>query len=443
MWKLLITLLFGCVIKSTGQAILSTRDSLTYDSIALVQKAHLKQLPESYANDLFDSATIRAKYRTVLLEQQKKDPSSWRYITVDSLIKIDAKIAVYSKWQDRETYWILDKVINQLNTTNAIHSIFEKPYLPKYGTLHSKHINAASQRLNNEFVLFVNVRSLTFCWEMAKLMSQFLTYDSKGGFDANLEKMTDKIRSDTSILSEFSILLQRFYRGASTKRPALDTFHQVLYSPMATAMEFFVASHEYAHGYFEHNLPSVIELMRSPYADSLLKKNLILSWRNELIADIYAQRLMNFYVDKFAGRNELLYNRYGGLLFLAAFNILEKVNYTFVNGSEPFDINRKDPIFLELMNNINPDETLHVNTSRIDSKWINEQIMHPSISLRMSLVRAEVEKAKHQTEAPYTQQQLNYEKLAQNFVAALDYLYEYSRPLILKIAALIQKEKKD
>lgn len=425
---------------------LGCRTSKTFEEVANIQKNYIETL---YGNDglkkIMSEDSSVAAFNEVNQWYNKEQGS--QFMTdkdAKKVMKEVNKIKAPTIYQDKQTYWVLGTILDKIKQTNKKINLYKRKVNPKYATLWTNEINAESRKVNGEDVLFLNKRLMDFCLTMSKIASQPVQLNQEKNnqlsLTTNIDTLISRVEKDTLLQERFMLTVLEFQYNIPPNRYLLDENHNSMVVSLINSMELFAMAHEYTHAAFNHDLKEKYKAIGETYStkeDTLtLKKRLVESWKNEIVADVYGQEILNGYTN--IENNFYLkdFQKVGGFFFLLCSDILDKSQYILQNKHEMPDPFVQDSITINevLKTLMAENDSVKINYDNISSSWLNT--LHPPYQIRetfvltilASYISAELKKQS------ITQAQYDLYNLAINMTVVTQKLFELTKDRFLIIA---------
>ena len=427
-------------------SILGCRSTKTIKAIEEIQKTSIESM---YHNDEFPSFlnpdTLKKSFKNI--DKWFEEEQGKKFMTEkdsEKILKQILKLNPPTKYQDIGTYFLLNDLIEKINTTNNSIKLYKSNIKPRYATLWTNEINAESRRVNGEYVLFFNKRVFDFCLTMSKFASKSVKFNNEDNgqmsFSIDLDTLIKRIESDNELQERFIYSLLEFHYNLAPDPFLLDDDHNSMIINLINSMELFVLSHEYTHAALEHDLKGKFEAIGETYdskEDTItLKKQVVESWQNEIIADIYGQTIINessnfennYYLKDF--------DKIGGVFFLQCLNILDESLFIFQNKFEKPNLSLSDSLTLnEILSNVFVEKnSRRINYDAISNTWLNT--LHPPIEIRKAFILNVLQKniKKEMLDSRITKEQYAFYNLALNMTILIEKLFEITKDELLILA---------
>ncbi len=345
------------------------------------------------------------------------------------------------KYQDPVSYHIVGTVLNEVIESMKANGS-EVKLIPPYATSYCFDVNADARKLGDDYVLFINHRLPLFCYQMTKAilaMTAIDTTDKYVSIEYRRQDLIRNLRNDTLLQKRFIEQLRYFHHGKKFKEYKLPELYSGIASTLTDAQEFFIVAHELNHALNRHDPEKEFPVSDSEIAtpaDLIVKrKRLAASWRNEILADIGAQRLLE--VRSIQNKETMLGITYilGGMLFLTYQEILNKAGYIFENGKEIPALNPDDMDNIGLITQaFTSEKTSDSDYAKIDRMWLDKT--HPPYRLRVELLSAEISSyLKEARSAGFMDEEKeSFFKLTRNVLTVIDVLYSICTPRLIEIS---------
>lgn len=208
---------------------------------------------------------------------------------------------------------------------------------PKFGTVHFGTVNAAMIPCDNDEVLIVfEVEFFIFCWLISKVFAKlFPAYNSE---EKNLEyyfrEVDKKIEQQKDAVKHFEELVIAYaITGKVGYAPQyiIEAKFNNKVRRIASVMEVFAMSHEYAHMLLDHVHHESNET--NPIAKGI--ENILFSWPQEFEADQLGTMLTLEGMKNIQDGN-ILVTICGIEIFFSTFEIIQKARCLFNGGDEKY-----------------------------------------------------------------------------------------------------------
>jgi len=447
--SLIIAIWINFYIAFLGYPILTFAQTLSYKDI--------KQLIEQEQLNCLDSLTKREKelyysppelkLKYLLKAQQRIGVN----LDIDSMRKQikdqDAQSKKVSKYQDAICFTILqgvlDDVLSVYNDLGGKAAIFR----PHSACSYCNDINADVRNLEGEYVLFINHRTPTFCYQMTKAVIPIVnitTQDSSMFFSYTRSDLIQQIHKDSILQNRFISLLEYFFTGKQFPDIIISSDYNNFLSSFTHFQEFFIVAHETIHAFEKHNVTQTFPLSGDDTLTKhdylMLKKRLCASWRNEFIADYNAQKMLSYFCEK---KNDTLFkelNKLSGVLFLTYYDILKKVFYIHKYKSSQPNLSSNDVKKIKLITDVvtsdSENDSLYYE---IDNAWVNDD--HPPFELRIQMLSDEIirEASVNRKKGRISEEQYSFFLLGRNLIITMQTLYKVCENRLIE---KIKNEKK-
>ena len=426
--------------------VLGCRSTMTFKSIEEIQKNSIESL---YGKDEIPSFlnpdTLKRAFQDVDKWFEKEQGK--KFMTdKDSkeILKQISKLNPPTKYQDIGTYFLLYNLVEKINATNNSIKLYKRTIKPKYATLWTNEINAESRKVNGEYVLFFNKRLFDFCLTMSKLASKPVEFNheenNQMSLSIDIDTLIKRVESDRGLQERFVYALLEFHYNVAPDPFLLDDDHNSMVISLINSMELFVLSHEYTHAALQHDLKGKFQAIGETYntkEDTItLKKRLVESWQNEIIADIYGQTIINNYGN--IENNYYLkdFDKVGGFFFLQCADILDKSLFILQNKFEKPSPSIQDSLTTnEILSNIFADkDSMKVDYDKIDNAWLNT--LHPPTEIREAFILSVLQKniKNEMLNNSITKEQYAFYNLAINMTVVTEKLFEITKDKLLILA---------
>ena len=423
---------------------LSCRTTKTYREIETIQKSYIEKLYGNEIPSFLNPDTLKKAFQDV--DKWFEREQGEKFISEEDskeILKQISKLNPPTKYQDIGTYFLLYNLIKKINTTNNKIKLYKRTENPLYATLWTNEINAESRKVNGQYVLFFNKRLFDFCLTMSKLALKPVQFNAEGNdmmsLTTDIDTLIERLIQDKELQERFVYALLEFHYNVAPDPFLLDNNHNPLVINLINSMELFVLSHEYTHAALKHDLKGKFQALGETYStkeDTLtLKKRLVESWQNEILADIYGQIVINNH--SIIENNYYLkdFNKVGGFFFLQCADILDKSLYILQNKKEKTSSITDSVTTNEILNNLFANmDSIKINYDKIDASWLST--LHPPNEIRELFILNILQKNinKEMLNNNITNEQYGFYNLAINMTLVIEKLYEITKDKLLLLA---------
>jgi hypothetical protein len=219
---------------------------------------------------------------------------------------------------------------------------------PKFGTLPTAWPNAITIPVpdSKELLIVINPDMFDFTYLLTKTLLDTIN----PSYEPEMEKLTlvfspenlrERLKGDPSLKKQFLNTILGFITGKQIETERRDRGKELLRRYITEGMEFFLFGHEYIHVIKKHAAEGEETLFMVPSdlplfcGETVVVRNLVRSWSNELTADLDGVLLMSNSVDLrragyFRLHGELV--KSGASLLMGMLQILDEAKYILAKG---------------------------------------------------------------------------------------------------------------
>lgn len=344
-----------------------------------------------------------------------------------------------SRYQDLNSFWIIRNVLSHALPICKAANICDRSFNPKFATLYCPDINADARKVNNEFVLFVNGKLISFCYSMINAIVETIgidVRDSVVSISLSKAEMLRKVKKDTLLQQRFIAQLRYAFSGKKYKDYVRPSDYDPFVIELTNCMELFFISHELYHASQKHDLNSSFKFSDNETynaADSLLrKKQIATGWSYEVLADYHGQYMLSQYARTIDKDYFWDLARLGGLLYLTFDHVYQKAEHIFTYGERQKSYTTRDLDQIgNLVSSFTAQNAADSLLRSVDWSWTSQD--HPPYELRSQLIAGMIEKEMSRGGEQKTVSN-GFFMIGKHLLAAIDILYNSCEAELINIA---------